>query len=106
MFAMNAISGMSLVHRFLLVGFCVLVAAMVFIGTWVGTQIQSGIMNGMGVMTDLYLDGAISPHLQSLVNGRPLDAADVPVSTRTTSELSKAMRMASSSDNFVCSSSG
>ena len=70
MFAMNAISSLSLVHRFLLVGFCVLVAAMVFIGTWVGTQIQSGIMNGMGVMTDLYLDGAISPHLQSLANGR------------------------------------
>ena len=33
-------------------------------------------MNGMGVMTDLYLDGAISPHLQSLANGRPLEAAD------------------------------
>lgn len=76
MFAMNAISSPSLVHRFLLGGFCVLVATMVFIGTWVGTQIQSGIMNGMGVMTDLYLDGAISPHLQSLANGGPLEAAD------------------------------
>src|SRR5512140_2682715 len=76
MFAMKAISSLSLVHRFLLVGFCVLVAAMVFIGTWVGTQIQSGIMNGMGVMTDLYLDGAIAPHLQSLANGRSLEAAD------------------------------
>ena len=76
MIAMNAISSLSLVHRFLLVGFCVLVATMVFIGTWVGTQIQSGIMNGMGVMTDLYLDGAVSPHLQSLTNGRQLEAAD------------------------------
>jgi signal transduction histidine kinase len=76
MFGMKAISRLSLVHRFLLVGFFVLVAAMVFIGTWVGTQIQSGIMNGMGVMTDLYLDGAISPHLQSLASGRPLEAAD------------------------------
>jgi signal transduction histidine kinase len=76
MFAMKAISSLSLVHRFLLVGFCVLVAAMVFIGTFVGSQIQSGIMNGMGVMTDLYLEGAISPHLQSLASGRPLDAPD------------------------------
>ena len=73
---MKAISGLSLVHRFLLGGFCVLVAAMAFIGTFVGRQIQSGIMNGMGVMTDLYLDGAISPHLQSLASGRPLDVMD------------------------------
>jgi signal transduction histidine kinase len=76
MFAMKAISRLSLVHRFLLVGFLVLVATMIFIGTWVGSQIQSGIMNGMGVTTDLYLDGAISPHLQSLADGRPLEAAD------------------------------
>lgn len=73
---MKWISKLGLVHRFLLIGFCVLVAAMAFIGTWVGGQIESGIMNGMGVMTDLYLDGAISPHLQSLASGRPLDAAD------------------------------
>src|SRR5512140_1038057 len=66
----------SLVHRFLLIGFCVLVAAMVFIGSWVGRQIESGIMNGMGVLTDLYLDGVVSPQLQSLANGRPLDIAD------------------------------
>jgi signal transduction histidine kinase len=73
---MKAVVNLSLVHRFVLIGFCVLVAAMGFIGTWVGTQIESGIMNGMGVMTDLYLDGVISPHLQSLANGRPLDPAD------------------------------
>jgi signal transduction histidine kinase len=73
---MKAVSSLSLVHRFLLVGFCVLVAAMAFIGTWVGTQIESGIMKGMGVMTDLYLDSAIAPHLQSLASGRSLDAID------------------------------
>lgn len=72
---MKALSKLSLEHRFLLIGFCVLVAAMVFIGTWVGTQIRSGIMNGMGVTTDLYMDGAISPHLQSLANGE-LQPAD------------------------------
>jgi signal transduction histidine kinase len=73
---MKAMSELSLVHRFLLIGFCGLIAAMVFIGTWVGTQIESGIVKGMGVTTDLYLDGAISPHLQSLSNGRALDAPD------------------------------
>lgn len=73
---MNAISKLSLVHRFLLIGFLVLVAAMAFIGIWVGAQIEAGVMNGTGVMTDLYLDGAISPHLQSLANGKRLEEAD------------------------------
>ena len=73
---MNAMSNLSLVNRFLLLGFCVLVAAMAFIGTWVGAQIEAGVMNGTGVMTDLYLDGAISPHLQSLANGKRLEEVD------------------------------
>jgi len=72
----NAIAKLSLVHRFLLVGFLVLLAAMAFIGTWVGGQIAAGVVSGTGVMTDMYLDGAISPHLQSLANGRQLDDAD------------------------------
>ncbi len=72
----NAIAKLSLVHRFLLMGFLVLVAAMAFIGTWVGSQIEAGIVNGTGVMTDMYLDGAISPHLQSLASGKRLDDSD------------------------------
>lgn len=73
---MNALSHLSLVHRFLLLGFCTLVAAMVFIGTWMGTQIEAGVMSGTGVMTERYLDGVISPHLQSLTSGRSLEEAD------------------------------
>ena len=73
---MNVIAKLSLVHRFLLVGFLVLVAAMAFIGTWVGSQIEAGVISGTGVMTDMYLDGAISPHLQSLANGKRLDDSD------------------------------
>lgn len=73
---MNALPHLSLVHRFLLLGFCILVAAMAFIGTWMGTQIEAGVMSGTGVMTERYLDGVISPHLQSLTSGRSLEETD------------------------------
>src|ERR1700690_2714142 len=73
---MNAFSRLSLVHRFLLIGFLILLVGMVLIGTWVGSQIQTGVISGTGVVTNMYLDGAISPHVQSLTGGGRLDDAD------------------------------
>jgi signal transduction histidine kinase len=73
---MNAFSRLSLVHRFLLIGFLILLGGMALIGTWVGKQIQSGVISGTGVVTNMYLDGAISPHVQSLAGGDRLDDAD------------------------------
>ncbi len=72
----NAFSKLSLVHRFLLIGFLILLAGMALIGTWVGGQIENGVIGGTGVVTNMYLDGAISPHVQSLVGGERLDDAD------------------------------
>lgn len=73
---MNAFSRLSLVHRFLLIGFLILLGGMALIGTWVGRQIQAGVISGTGVVTNMYLDGAISPHVQSLAGGDRLDDAD------------------------------
>ena len=73
---MNAFSRLSLVHRFLLIGFLILLGGMVLIGTWVGSQIQTGVISGTGLVTNMYLDGAISPHVQSLAGGDRLDDAD------------------------------
>lgn len=73
---MNALSRLSLVHRFLLIGFLILLVGMVLIGTWVGNQIEAGVISGTGVVTNMYLDGAISPHVQSLAAGGRLDDAD------------------------------
>lgn len=70
------LTNLSLVRRFVLIGFLVLLAGMALIGTWVGNQIESGVINGTGVVTNLYLDGAISPRLQSLVTGAELEDAD------------------------------
>jgi signal transduction histidine kinase len=73
---MMALSRLSLVHRFLLIGFLILLGGMVLIGTWVGRQIESGVISGTGIVTNMYLDGAISPHVQSLAGGDRLDDAD------------------------------
>ena len=73
---MNAFSRLSLVQRFLLIGFLILVGGMALIGTWVGSQIQQGVISGTGLVTNMYLDGAISPHVQSLATGDQLDDAD------------------------------
>jgi hypothetical protein len=73
---MNAFSRLSLVHRFLLIGFLILLGGMALIGSWVGGQIQSGVISGTGVVTNMYLDGAIAPHVQSLASGERLDDAD------------------------------
>ena len=73
---MNALSIPSLVHRFLLIGFVILLGGMALIGTWVGKQIQAGVISGTGVVTNMYLDGAIAPHVQSLALSDRLDDAD------------------------------
>ena len=73
---MNALSRLSFVHRFLLIGFLILLGGMALIGTWVGSQIETGVISGTGIVTNMYLDGAISPHVQSLGGGERLDDAD------------------------------
>ena len=73
---MNALIRLSLVHRFLLIGFLILLVGMALIGTWVGRQIETGVISGTGVVTNMYLDGAISPRVQSLAGGERLDDAD------------------------------
>jgi len=73
---LSKLTNLSLVRRFVLTGLLVLLAGMALIGTWVGTQIESGVINGTGVVTNLYLDSAISPRLQSLATDGQLEDAD------------------------------
>jgi len=73
---MNILSKLSLVHRFLLIGFLILLAGMALIGVWVGSQIETGVINGTGIVTNMYLDGAVTPHVQSLASSDRLDGAD------------------------------
>jgi len=73
---MKLIANLSLVRRFLLTGFLVLLAGMALVGTWVGDQIEKGVISGTGVVTSIYLDSAVSNHLQSLASGSRINDAD------------------------------
>src|SRR3989304_1705493 len=73
---LSKLTNLSLVRRFVLTGLLVLLAGMALIGTSGGTQIESGVINGTGVVTNLYLDSAISPRLQSLATDGQLEDAD------------------------------
>jgi signal transduction histidine kinase len=69
-------SKLNLLHRFLLTGILVLLAGMAVIGTWVSKEIEKGVISGTGVVTSIYLHGAISHHLQSLAGGGRINDAD------------------------------
>ena len=69
-------SKLSLLHRFLLAGILVLLAGMAVIGAWVSNEIEKGVISGTGVVTSIYLHGAISHRLQSLTGGGPINDAD------------------------------
>ena len=71
-----SISKLSLLHRFVLTGFVVLLAGMAVIGTWVSNEIEKGVISGTGVVTSIYLHGAISHRLQSLAGGGRMNEAD------------------------------
>lgn len=68
-------SRLSLARQFLLAGLPILLAGMLVIGTWVGKQIEAGVIHRIGVVTGLYVDSFVAPHLQQLPQASQLDAA-------------------------------
>ncbi len=83
---MRHVSGQSLATRFLVTSLVVLVLAMAVIGTWVGEQIESGVLNRTASVTALYVDSVITPHLQSLASGDALEPSDLVMLRSVTSE--------------------
>ena len=63
---MNLLARFSLVRLLLAGGGVILLAGMMVVGTWVGSEIESGVINRTGVVTSMYVDSFVSPHLQSL----------------------------------------
>lgn len=73
--AMNLLARLSLVRLLLTGGAVILLAGMVVVGTWVGSEIEDGVISRAGAMTSLYVDSLVSGHLQSLAEeGRLRDA--------------------------------
>ncbi|MBI3360000.1 MAG: sensor histidine kinase [Chloroflexi bacterium] len=71
---MFAFTRLSLARQFLLASFIILLTGMLIIGTWVGRQIETGVVNRTAAVTALYVDSFIAPHLQDLAHADQLDA--------------------------------
>lgn len=57
---------LSLVQRFSIVSFLIIVSGALGVGWWVGEEIKTGVINESAATAALYLDNFISPHLQDL----------------------------------------
>ena len=73
---MNPFARFSLVRLLLAGGAVILLAGMLVVGTWVGSEIESGVISRAGMVTGLYVDSLVTPHLQSLSGNGELSAAD------------------------------
>ncbi len=65
-----------LVRLLLAGGAVILLTGMLVVGTWVEKEIESGVINRAGLLTSLYVDSFVSPHLQSLAGNGELRETD------------------------------
>ena len=73
---MNLLARLSLVRLLLAGGAVILLAGMLVVGAWVGSEIESGVISRAGAVTSLYVDSVVSPHLQSLASNGELREED------------------------------
>lgn len=73
---MNLLARVSLVRLLLAGGAVILLAGMLVVGSWVESEIESGVISRAGAVTGIYVDSVVSPHLQSLVNNGDLREED------------------------------
>jgi signal transduction histidine kinase len=73
---MKIFGGLSLSRQFLVTSFPILLFGMVVIGTWVGRQIQSGVVNRLGSVAGLYVESFLTPYVQKLAIAEDLSEKD------------------------------
>jgi signal transduction histidine kinase len=69
-------SRLSLAEQFLLVSFPILLGGTLFIGKWIGDQVEESVTHRIGGMTALYVDSFVAQHVQTLVDADTLTQAD------------------------------
>lgn len=69
---MKVFSRFSLVQQLLAGAAVMLLIGMLVVGTWVVSEIESGVVRRAGLVTGLFVDSFVSPPLQSLANGGSL----------------------------------
>lgn len=73
----NLVARRNLVERFNIAGFFIMILGTVVIGSWVGGQIKTSIINEAAATTALYLDSFITPNLQELDQSNALSQEHV-----------------------------
>lgn len=64
-------------RRFMLISFLLTLVGIVVIGTWVAQQIESSVTSRTAVLTALYVDSFVAPHLQTLTTNHQLTPQDI-----------------------------
>jgi signal transduction histidine kinase len=67
----------SLARQFLLANLIVVLVGVLITGAWLGNQIQTSVLDRTAVLTSLYVDSVVSPHLQSLSTSGELSPDDI-----------------------------
>jgi signal transduction histidine kinase len=67
---------LSLAQQFMLLSFPILLAGTLFIGHWIGQQVEASVVHRVGGVTALYVDSFIAPHAQALLRSDDLTDAD------------------------------
>jgi len=67
---------LSLSQQFMLLSFPILLAGTLFIGRWIGQQVEDSVVHRVGGVTALYVDSFIAPHAQALARTDDLPESD------------------------------
>ena len=67
---------LSLSQQFMLLSFPIILAGTLFIGRWIGQQVEEGVVHRVGGVTALYVDSFIAEHAQALQRAGELPRAD------------------------------
>ncbi|MBI1965386.1 MAG: sensor histidine kinase [Betaproteobacteria bacterium] len=73
---MKVLARFTLLRLLLAGGAVILLAGMLVVGTWVEREIENGVISRAGMVTSLYMDSLVTPHLQSLAGNGELREAD------------------------------
>lgn len=68
---------LSLANQFAIAAFFVLACGMIFLGVWVSTRIERGVVQNTANGAALYINSFIEPHAQSLLRGPSLEWHEV-----------------------------
>lgn len=68
---------MTLLRRFMLASFIILIVGMLGVGAWVGNQIEAGVVHRTALTTTLYVDSFIAEHLQNVTAEGTISNAEI-----------------------------